>query len=33
MKALVLCGGMSQLCLVENLKHRGIYVVLADMKT
>lgn len=31
MKALVLCGGMSQLCLVENLKRRGVYVVLADM--
>lgn len=31
MKALVLCGGMSQLCLVENLKRRGIYVILADM--
>lgn len=31
MKALVLCGGMSQLSLVENLKRRGIYVVLADM--
>ena len=30
MKALVLCGGMPQLCLVENLKRRGIYVVLVD---
>lgn len=31
MKALVLCGGMPQLCLVQNLKQRGIFVVLADM--
>lgn len=31
MKALVLCGGLSQLRLIENLKNRSIYVVLADM--
>ena len=31
MKALVLCGGMSQLNLVENLKRRGVDVVLADV--
>lgn len=31
MKALVLCGGMSQLCLVKQLKNIGAEVVLADM--
>ncbi len=30
MKALVLCGGMSQLCLVKELHERGIIAVLAD---
>lgn len=33
MKALVLCGGMSQLCLVEELKKRGITAFLADMNS
>lgn len=33
MKALVLCGGMSQLCLINNLKRRGIETVLADMNS
>ena len=31
MKALVLCGGMSQLYLVKELKRRGIRAILADM--
>lgn len=31
MKALILCGGMSQLHLVELMKSRNIYSVLADM--
>lgn len=31
MKALVLCGGMPQIALMEDLKSRGITVVLADM--
>ncbi len=30
MKALVLCAGMSQLCLIEELKRRNIETVLAD---
>lgn len=31
MKALVLCGGLPQIALMEDLKSRGITVVLADM--
>ena len=31
MKALVLCGGIPQKALIEKLKKRGIYTVLADM--
>ena len=31
MKALVLCGGIPQIALMEDLKSRGITVVLADM--
>lgn len=31
MKALVLCGGIPQIALIEDLKSRGIYVLLADM--
>lgn len=31
MKALVLCGGIPQAALIEELKKRGIYTVLADM--
>ena len=31
MKALVLCGGIPQIALIEELKKRGIYTVLADM--
>ena len=30
MKALVLCAGMSQMCLIEELKRRNIETVLAD---
>lgn len=31
MKALVLCGGVPQIALIENLKKRGVTTVLADM--
>ena len=31
MKALVLCGGIPQAALIEELKSRGIYMILADM--
>ena len=31
MKALVLCGGIPQAALIEELKNRGIYTILADM--
>lgn len=31
MKALVLCGGIPQAALIEKLKNRGIYTILADM--
>lgn len=31
MKALVLCGGIPQAALIEELKSRGIYTILADM--
>lgn len=31
MKALVLCGGIPQAALIEELKSRGIFVILADM--
>ena len=31
MKALVLCGGLPQAALIEELKERGIYTILADM--
>lgn len=31
MKALVLCGGMSQLCLIQKLRERNIVSVLADI--
>lgn len=31
MKALVLCGGIPQRALIEELKKRGIYTILADM--
>lgn len=31
MKALVLCGGLPQVALIQELKSRGIYTVLADM--
>lgn len=31
MKALVLCGGIPQAALIEELKRRGIYTILADM--
>lgn len=31
MKALVLCGGIPQVALIEELKSRGIYTILADM--
>ena len=31
MKALVLCGGIPQAALIEELKGRGIYTILADM--
>ena len=31
MKALVLCGGIPQIALIENLKRRGVVTVLADM--
>lgn len=31
MKAIVLCGGMSQLYLINKLKERGIYTILLDM--
>lgn len=31
MKALVLCGGIPQIALIEELKSRGIYTILADM--
>ncbi len=31
MKALVLCGGIPQIELINNLKHRGIITILADM--
>lgn len=31
MKALVLCGGIPQIALIEDLKSRGIYILLADM--
>ncbi|WP_373261706.1 ATP-grasp domain-containing protein [Hungatella hathewayi] len=33
MKALVLCGGMSQICLIKHLKNKGIYTILADMNS
>lgn len=31
MKALVLCGGIPQAALIQELKNRGIYTILADM--
>ena len=31
MKAVVLCGGMPQIALIEELKSRGIYTILIDM--
>ena len=31
MKALVLCGGLPQIALIEDLKSRGITTILADM--
>ena len=31
MRALVLCGGIPQAALIEELKSRGIYTILADM--
>lgn len=31
MRALVLCGGIPQAALIEDLKRRGIYTILADM--
>ena len=31
MKALVLCGGLPQIALIEDLKSRGITTLLADM--
>lgn len=33
MRALVLCGGVPQAALIEELKSRGIYTILADMNT
>ena len=31
MKALVLCGGLPQIALIQDLKSRGITTILADM--